>query len=75
MTYQDLNQLFGRYLSRNEANTITDLHELGFSLDDLEYLIEIGAVKILDFGYGQIHYERRVHSELAFNTLLETVTA
>jgi len=69
MTNADLDTIFGRYLSRNEANTITALHEAGFCLDDLEYLVRIGAVKRLDFGYDQIHYERRVLSDKHFNKL------
>lgn len=71
MTYTDLHQIFGRYLSRNEANLLTALDEAGYSYDQLEYLIEIGAVKVLDFGYGQIHYERGVSSERAFEKLLK----
>lgn len=69
MTYHDLNTIFGSHLSRNEANTITALHEAGYCLDDLQELIEIGAVRILDFGYGQIHYERRIFSEKSFEEL------
>jgi hypothetical protein len=38
------------------------------SHDQVEYLIEIGAVKKLEFG-DQIHYERRVTSQLAFEAL------
>lgn len=70
MTNTDLDTIFGRYLSRNEPNTITALHESGFCLDDLDWLIEIGAVVKLEFG-DQIHYERRVTSEKSFNELLK----
>jgi len=72
VTIETLNILFDGHLSRHERNIMAAMEENSITEDVLTELIISGAVKILDFGQGQVHLERQVFSQEALNQLLET---
>lgn len=75
MTNETLNTLFHdgerEYLSRTADNVLATMQAAGITDDTLTALIEAGAIKVLDFGEGQVHLERQVFSQEALNELFE----